>query len=246
MAAVRFDSDIDNPSCAIPYPAHLKGGRKVKRVFYLFAVVLFAACESVSPRGLDPPDTSLHESYNVDTYVEVWGHGMRGSGFFVNEDGLLLTAQHVIANRQYNDYAHIRVWWSSGFIPAKVIAEDEDADIALLKVNMVSSPIAPLCTGRPPDGYTTSYGRPRGPLLTYIGDIDYYIDQKGISEVLVNSTSKRGMSGGALVYSGGLKDCTLGILVKMTTDETKIFAVLIESAPVVKAYLKEFAPGFIQ
>ena len=218
----------------------------MKRVFYLFAIMLFAACESLAPRGLAPPDKSLHDSYNVDTYVEVWGVGIRGSGFFVNDDGLLLTAQHVIASRQDPDYAHIRAWWSPDFIPAKVIAEDEDADIALLKVDMVSSPIAPLCTGRPPDGYTTSYGRPRGSLLTYIGAIDYYTDQDGISEVVVDSTSKRGMSGGALVYSGGLEDCTLGILVKMTADETKIFAVLVESAPVVKAYLKEFAPDFIQ
>jgi len=55
-------------------------------------------------------------------------HGI-GSGFFVSEDGYLLTSHHVV-----KDAHKIRVKYRNQFYPAKVVAQDPVNDLAVLKV----------------------------------------------------------------------------------------------------------------
>jgi len=51
-----------------------------------------------------------------------------GTGFFITEDGFLITNEHVV-----RDSTQIRLVTSIGFITAKVVKTDADDDIALLK-----------------------------------------------------------------------------------------------------------------
>lgn len=61
------------------------------------------------------------------TVITDLGHG---SGFFISEDGFLLTASHVI-----NDAFEIEVQLNNGpILPAIIIRQNEDLDIALLKI----------------------------------------------------------------------------------------------------------------
>ena len=63
------------------------------------------------------------------------GHG---TGFFVDNKGLILTNQHVVANSEYLAVQFDR----SHKIPAKLIAADPQKDVALLSVNMAALPNA--------------------------------------------------------------------------------------------------------
>lgn len=65
-----------------------------------------------------------------------------GSGFFITDDGYLLTNHHVIASEvdpKYEGYSHLtlKLFGSKGEkVPAKVIGWDENFDIALLKAEV--------------------------------------------------------------------------------------------------------------
>ena len=56
----------------------------------------------------------------------------QGSGFIINEDGYILTNQHVVAGAQK---IRIKVGFDLEEYSAKVIGEDEDIDIALLQID---------------------------------------------------------------------------------------------------------------
>jgi TPR repeat protein len=60
-----------------------------------------------------------------------------GSGFFITDDGYLITNQHVA-----DENASVRVLTGSGAIPAKVVKVDRANDIALLKAEGKFSPLA--------------------------------------------------------------------------------------------------------
>jgi hypothetical protein len=66
-----------------------------------------------------------------DGVVTVFGDEGHGSGFLINEQGLILTNQHVIENS-----THIRVQFNEKVkVSAKLVAEDEKKDLAILLVN---------------------------------------------------------------------------------------------------------------
>lgn len=69
-------------------------------------------------------------------------HGA-GSGFLINEEGYMLTANHVVKGDQ-----EVSVQFRDGtYSEAKVLIEDEAHDIALLKLNDISSLPSPLALG---------------------------------------------------------------------------------------------------
>src|SRR5687767_7549615 len=63
-----------------------------------------------------------------------------GSGFVINQDGHIVTNNHVVANA-----TEIRVKLSDGReLPAKVVGRDPKTDLALLKVEATGLPVIPL------------------------------------------------------------------------------------------------------
>jgi len=75
------------------------------------------------PRQLPPADGSLSNTEIAQTRPE-----SSGSGFFITDDGFLITNEHVV-----KDGMQIRLVTSAGLISAKVIKVDSANDLALLK-----------------------------------------------------------------------------------------------------------------
>ncbi len=65
------------------------------------------------------------------------GWGSSGTGFFITEDGYLVTCNHVV-----EDGKHFAVKNSGGTFTAQLIAADKANDVALLKVSGTFSPLA--------------------------------------------------------------------------------------------------------
>ena len=65
-----------------------------------------------------------------------------GSGFYINNNGYLVTNQHVIDTKDNNTIDKCSSTWvkdGDSKIPAKVIQQDIDLDIAVLKIDKVTS-----------------------------------------------------------------------------------------------------------
>lgn len=72
---------------------------------------------------------------------DAWSDAKRGgTGFFITDDGYLLTCYHVVTNA-----TRIQVGTSQGVLSAALVQFDEDKDIALLKVagTFAALPLAP-------------------------------------------------------------------------------------------------------
>jgi len=80
--------------------------------------------------------------------VTVWSELGHGTGFFVNESGLVLTNHHVIGPSEY-----ISVQSDSDHkVRAVLLASDPEKDVAVLWVNRLGLPdtvVAPMAGGRP-------------------------------------------------------------------------------------------------
>lgn len=117
-----------------------------------------------------PPVTTLP---NVIRPTHPGGKGdTAGTGFFVTDDGMLLTAAHVVEG-----CANLRL--ISPFIPptrAETLAIDRDRDIAILRAHRLRPP-ASLALGPP------RAGRERARLLGYPGDGDPRVASEAEGEV---------------------------------------------------------------
>lgn len=75
--------------------------------------------------------------------LTVWSEFGSGTGFIIDETGLVLTSQHVVGPSEY-----IAVQFDAKRkIPAKLLASDPDADVAVLWINLAAIPdasVAPL------------------------------------------------------------------------------------------------------
>jgi S1-C subfamily serine protease len=88
-----------------------------------------AAANALSGSDLSEQFKRLKNS--VVTVLTESGHG---TGFFVDDHGLVLTNQHVIANSDY-----LAVQFDSGHkVVAELLASDSQKDVALLRANMAS------------------------------------------------------------------------------------------------------------
>jgi len=98
--------------------------------------------------------------------AEVFGPWRRfesrsGSGFLVRRDGCIVTSAQAVEAAE-----HIRVWLADGSeLPARVVARDEERDLALLKVNAARPlPTLPLgeASGVKPGSLVVAVGSPFG------------------------------------------------------------------------------------
>ena len=85
-----------------------------------------------TPRKATPPDSPVSRESLAESRPE-----STGSGFFITDDGYLITNQHVA-----DEGAAVRVLTGNGAIPAKVVKVDRANDLALLKVEGKFAPLA--------------------------------------------------------------------------------------------------------
>lgn len=81
-------------------------------------------------------------------------HVRLGSGFFVSKDGLLVTNYHVIGEA---DFASVVRGDNTTLYVEGIAAEDKDADLALLKVNVSNPPLLKIGPDAPPKVGTKVY-----------------------------------------------------------------------------------------
>ena len=93
----------------------------------VFAIGISAGCSN------KPDPTVLHPEVavvRITTLGDDPGHVIQGRGFFVSADGLIVTRLHLI-----NPTGGILVTPSGGSeVPAKLVQEDKDADLALIRI----------------------------------------------------------------------------------------------------------------
>jgi S1-C subfamily serine protease len=99
-------------------PTQRAEGQRMARVF--------------QPRKSPPSDRPISREGVAESRPE-----STGSGFFITDDGYLVTNQHVA-----DEGAAVRVLTGNGAIPAKVVKVDRANDLALLKVEGKFAPLA--------------------------------------------------------------------------------------------------------
>ncbi len=123
-----------------------------------------------------------------------------GSGFFVNGDGMILTNQHVIG-----EGAGITVICDGVEYPARVVASDEWADLALLQVELMGSPFLKVAAERDAAAVgdeVVVVGSPVKSELDYSvsrGIVSSYRMMGGYSFLQTDAAINEGSSGGPVV-----------------------------------------------
>lgn len=89
----------------------------------------------------DSPIARLYMGTKDATVQITQGRGRHGTGFFIDEAGLIATAKHVVPDTALP--LHVRLA-SGELLPARLIAREERSDLALLKVDKLFDRPAPL------------------------------------------------------------------------------------------------------
>lgn len=127
----------------------------------------------------------------------------QGSGFFVSPDGLLATNYHVIAKAAS---ARVKLADSTELSVAGIVASNQEADLALLRVKGKKFPHLELAEATPKVGATVyALGSPKGLTNTFTqGVISGYREFKGMPRLLQTSAPiSQGSSGGPLLAGSG-------------------------------------------
>jgi len=162
-----------------------------------------AATATPTPVGNELSDQFKRLKNSAVTVLSESGHG---TGFFVDDQGLILTNQHVIANSEY-----LAVQFDSEHkIIAELVASDSQKDVALLRANMGAFPgaiSAPLAKHQ--DGKTAVQEGERvftiGSPLTLDKILTTGVVSKVEAHTLLSDVNiNPGNSGGPLFNSAGL------------------------------------------
>ena len=197
---------------------------------------------SLSPAG-DLPVLTLKEVYDKATpsVVAVLGqqqlYGSVGTGIIFSQDGYILTNCHVIAG-----CSRCKVWVTDEYgvdaeYEARVVGYDEDADLAVLKVEAEGLPAAAfgvsddLQVGDP----VYAIGNPLGVELRntltdgIVSAINRDVDVDGVKMTLIQTTAalNSGNSGGPLInqYGQGIGINTIKMMSEYDTIEGLGFAI---------------------
>jgi serine protease Do len=166
-------------------------------------------------------------------------HYRMGSGVFVREDGIIITAAHVTRGTSL-----LRVETVNGRVyRAAVIARDVEKDLALLKVvpePNVAFKVARIGKERPSGWSVYAVGNPLGlPWLITSGIISGYLNDTLLSDTVINP----GSSGGGLfdVTNGRLEGITVGTISPIQSSGFMGHSVFVRSK-IVKDFLERSLP----
>lgn len=131
---VSFDAlrNLDIPKGSVGIPS-----------FSLEAGIAGAKKIPVARMRMELPDSPMAQLYMgaKDGTVQILRGKRGGSGFFIEEEGIIATAGHVVPDASIP----LKVRLASGeMLPARLIAREERSDLALLKVDKLFDRPAPL------------------------------------------------------------------------------------------------------
>ncbi|MHC4251001.1 MAG: S1C family serine protease [Planctomycetota bacterium] len=115
-----------------------------RRALITLAAALLAGCaegDKARPGTRDDADPPIYLKLREASVKILVGGRMNGSGCFVNSDGLVLTASHVVKGNGANIEILSAV---AGRLPAKRVAVDPAHDLALLTVDAANEPLPSL------------------------------------------------------------------------------------------------------
>jgi hypothetical protein len=189
-----------------------------------FPVSSFKRCTS---GALDMP-RQAGKATEATVMIELKGGA--GSGFFLNDEGLILTAAHVVANA---DELRARLQDGRTF-PVDVIRSAPSADVALLKVRSALKSscleLAPTETAIGADVY--AIGAPSGGQLAFSltrGIVSGLRNWKGNTLLQTDAAINPGNSGGPLVGTDGRVKATVSAKLVGTAIEGLAFGVPAQS-----------------
>ena len=129
-------------------------------------------------------------------------------GFLISDDGYVLTNHHVVDGAET-----VKVKLSDRReFNAKVIGSDEQSDVALLKIDAKSLPLAALGEAErlKPGQWVIAIGSPFGldhsvtaGIVSAVGRANPYADQRYVPFIQTDVAINRGNSGGPLLNTGG-------------------------------------------
>jgi len=142
-----------------------------------------------------------------------------GTGFYINNNGYLVTNQHVIDtkdNKKIDDCSSVWVKDGASKIPAKVIEQDIDLDIAVLKINKVTNNYAKFGGIRTAED-VTALGFPKAGILgddlkATNGNVSSIADKNFLQ---YTAPTNSGNSGGPLLNDKGL---VVGVVMATAID----------------------------
>ena len=171
-----------------------------KTVAILF---LFLAGLGIHQSALAKSGVGLEEKDYLRAVVQIESSAKVGSGFFVNSDGILVTAEHVIGNEKV-----AKVKLSNGeYAEGVVVSTDKDIDLAVLKTNLINTPFLKLgASDRLKVGEKVSLlGSPIGldhsVIQATIAALKRQVEKNSFLQLDGNVNS--GLSGGAVVNRNG-------------------------------------------
>lgn len=127
-----------------------------------------------------------------------------GSGFFVDEKGLIVTNYHVIKGAVF---ATARLSSGATLFVDGVAATDPDSDVALLKVSGPGFPLLKIAAGPLPTVGSAVYaiGNPQGLENTFSGGMvsGHREIKNGFTAIQVTTPISKGSSGGPLLNAAG-------------------------------------------
>lgn len=167
------------------------------RLKTLYATLLTLSMISCASTGssLDGNHTALPQSVDTTEAHSVWS----GSAFFINAEGYLATANHVVQGG-----TGFKVYYRGAYYPAHVVITDTEHDVAIVKTDIVPDSYLSLTKDETNKGNIGVYGFPLGTLVVTItqGKASY---GTGFSEdtVSVDARGCHGNSGGPIIDDSG-------------------------------------------
>jgi len=157
----------------------------------------FKPCSAPSPKMPGQAPDAIAASVLLDM-----GSGI-GSGFFLNDEGLLLTAAHVTTQSDF------KVRLSDGKVyPAGIVRLNRDADVALVRVRgLTGTPCLKLADAEPSMGADLyAIGAPGDPNLSFSltrGIVSSLRTVRGFRRIQTDTPISPGNSGGPLLDAEG-------------------------------------------
>jgi S1-C subfamily serine protease len=184
-------------------------------------------------KGFDPQSIFEREGQGVVTVVSLFGTGTLesilsggdggggvGSGFVLNGDGEIATNAHVVTTGEANEIRRARevyVEFADGNrVPAKILGQDPNADVALLKVDPEGLTLRPLPlgssadvqVGEPVAAVGSPFGEKQSLSVGVVSAVDRDIQSLNgrfaiPGAIQTDAAINPGNSGGPLVDAGG-------------------------------------------